>query len=641
MQKKVKIKNHTLTAIVFFIVISFSVLLLLYGLDNVIPRVSVNAPNGIADLTEYDFSSSVAHIQDAEFYSGKLLSPEQMKYHAPDSHGFDNTARYNTARIRFYVPDGDYVIFGLSPKYACVIYINGKLTDTFGYIDENDDKNNVYRIAPFSAIAQPIDGVIELVAKSAGIIHETTSYDGFFISSYQTAKYRQQYDMAYHLIPVAILFICMLLFIGYYVFMPKVKANLWFALITFFTGFLLSGNNGIVTELLPSSGFNYIYEFYLGNIALLAISALYTLFLRSLYGIPKTVPIIACSLNAIFAVLLFFPFNMTSRYSIIHISFIFIIQLVCVVCVIGKIKSFKLEHIISFCGQIAFILGGTIDLLGTTGLIQSYNATSMGILVFTFAQMIALYLVNNRAVENEQHLAEENELLEKLNRKKTELFGNISHELKTPLTVISNVSQLVSRHTSDEYIKEKMQTAISEVKRMKVKVGHFIEFSKVEEAEIQWNFQAVDIIKIINETVQNCFQALDEHNNILSLELPEKLPDVKADPVYLQGVIVNLLDNSIRFTHNGKITIKALQNENFVVVSIEDTGCGMSQEQTEHIFERFYTCEKSTGTGLGLHICKKVIEAHGGTIEVESKLEQGTKISFTLGEYTKERSFKT
>ncbi|MCL2084597.1 MAG: sensor histidine kinase [Oscillospiraceae bacterium] len=620
------VRSHRLPAAAVLLAM-LSLVLLLYGLGGAVPSVPVGAPNGTADLTGFDFSSSVAHIADADFYAGRLLSPSEIEDAAPDG-GFDKTARYYTIRLRFLVPDGEYMIFGLSPEYASEIYINGILAETFGRIDPSDEKNNVYRVAPFSAAARPAGGVIELSARSAGIIRDDVSYRGFFIGSYNTANYRRLCDTVYHLIPVVVAGMCALFYFGYFIFAPSVKANLWFALISLTTGFLLFGSEGFSHALLPNLG--YRLEFRAANISLLMICVLYSLFARSLYGIPKAAAAAVCAGGGLLSVLILcLPVRIAARYLVIHVCFIFAVMAVCTVLIL-RAGRFNTEQAISFCGQAAFMACGIFDLLGSAGVIRYYELTTIGILIFIFAQMTALYLVNGRAVQNERRLEAENRALEKLNSMKTELLGNIAHELKTPVTVISNVSQLAARHTGDGYVREKMNTAISEIGRMKLKLRQLMELARVEDAEIRWDIRPVDIGAVIADTAREYFQTIDENGNTLSVELPEELPGVMADPAHIPGVLINLLDNAARFTRDGVITVRAARDGDFVKVSVEDTGCGIPAGQEERIFDRFYTGEKSAGTGLGLHICKKVVEAHGGSIRAQSAPGRGAAVSFTL-----------
>ncbi|MCL2018406.1 MAG: sensor histidine kinase [Oscillospiraceae bacterium] len=623
-------KSRLLAAALFFAMLFSTIVIILYALNNAVPHIKVEVSDGVADLTGFNFDSSVAYITNMEYYNGRLIVPNELYENVPDGF-FDSTAQYNTARVRFVLPNdyNSFMIFGISPAYASRIYVNGSLSETFGIIDQEEPENNVYRVAPFSAVAEPVDGVIELVVQSAGIIRDEIFHYGFYIGSFNVAKYSILCETAYNFIPVVIACMCTLFYLGYFIFAPEVRVNLWFALISLTTGCLLIGNGGFIHSLLP--GLDYSAEFYGLYISLLMICALYSLFVRSLYGIPRVVPLIVCILSVVFSIFIFiFPINIVERYLMIHMIFVFTVMIVCTVCILKRIKQFGSEHIISFSGQVIFMMGGVLDMLGSAGVTSFFGLTTFGILFFIFAQMLALYLVNNRAIENERRLALENASLENLNRMKTELLGNISHELKTPLTVVSNVSQLAARHTTDEYIKEKMETAVSEIERMKIKVKQLMELAKAEDAEMGRDFQIIDINSLISKTVSTCFQALDEHNNTLKVELSDKPLLVSADPAHLPGVLVNLIDNAVRFTRNGKIIVSVDYDNDFVTVSVEDTGIGLSPEQKIHIFERFYTGEKSTGTGLGLHICKKVTEAHGGEIQVKSEEGRGTKISFTL-----------
>ncbi|MCL2056733.1 MAG: HAMP domain-containing histidine kinase [Oscillospiraceae bacterium] len=252
--------------------------------------------------------------------------------------------------------------------------------------------------------------------------------------------------------------------------------------------------------------------------------------------------------------------------------------------------------------------------------------------MFIIAQMLALFLYNNRIVENEQRLAGEYAALEKQSKWKTELLGSLSHELKTPLTAISNVSQLARLRSSEEYVREKLDIAVAEVDRMKLTVGQILDLSRLEGGGEQFGFAPVDLKGLTEDTVSHYFRALNEHNNELTINLPEFLPEVKADAAQLSKVLVNLIHNAMRFTHNGHITVRAGHNhdEGEVTVTVEDTGSGIAPEHKGRIFDRFFTGDRSTGTGLGLYICKQIIDAHGGEISAESEQGKGTAVSFTL-----------
>ena len=145
------------------------------------------------------------------------------------------------------------------------------------------------------------------------------------------------------------------------------------------------------------------------------------------------------------------------------------------------------------------------------------------------------------------------------------------------------------------------------------------------------NRSACDLESLVRQTVETYFAVLNQNQNRLAIRIPLELPSVDADSSRLQRVFVNLISNALRHTHNGIILIKAEENGTFVKVTVQDTGCGISNEDLPHIWERYYKGKHSeTGTGLGLYICKFIVESHGGKIDVESEIGKGTAFSFTL-----------
>ena len=124
---------------------------------------------------------------------------------------------------------------------------------------------------------------------------------------------------------------------------------------------------------------------------------------------------------------------------------------------------------------------------------------------------------------------------------------------------------------------------------------------------------------------------LNKNNNRIAVRIPLDLPKVFADPTRLQRVLVCLIANALKYTHNGIIIIRAAEENGFIKVTVQDSGCGISPEEMPHIWERYYNGNVSqTGTRLGLFVCKNIIELHGGTIYAESEIGKGTSFVFTL-----------
>lgn len=637
-------KSHMIIVFIYLIFV-FLVLNLMLNLSTLVPSEVIRSQKGNVNLTGFDFETSVAILGgEAEFYFNKLLSPDQIDEHIPDSYRINSVSEYTTTRMRFFVPDGEYIIFGESPEYASRIYINGELKVTVGQIDKNG--NNIYRVAPVDFVAYPKDGVIELVTHNVSIIRKDTSYYGFRIGEYKTARKYQLCDLVYELILIGIFITCTLFYLGFFMFMPHARTNLWFALISLILALrIVAVDSKLLFAIFPN--LNYNFAFFIQNSTLILISTFYVLFLQTLFKvcIPKLFVIITCLVNTLLmALLLLLPIRVTEKYVIVYMIVLFLIMAISIACILVKIKHLKEEEFISFIGQIIFVLSGIVDMLRTTFEIRlfsfiSYNTSTIGMLLFVFAQMGALYLYNNRAAENERRLTLENASLERLNHLKTDFLSNVSHEMKTPLTVVSNYAQLTRRHAEqaqlpDEYIVQKMKLVTSEAERMSLMVNQLLEFTRMKSPDIEYHFGWVDIPALICCTMDTYFPILNKNHNTLTLDLSNSLPVVWADETRIIQVLVNLVSNAVKFTKNGKITMgtQLCEDTKSLKIYVEDTGMGMDENQLAHVFERFYTSglEANSGTGLGLHICEKIIEAHGSKINIQSRYGEGTKVYFLL-----------
>ncbi|MDR0890288.1 MAG: HAMP domain-containing histidine kinase [Oscillospiraceae bacterium] len=242
-------------------------------------------------------------------------------------------------------------------------------------------------------------------------------------------------------------------------------------------------------------------------------------------------------------------------------------------------------------------------------------------------------------VERELHrAAEEKAMLERLDRLKTEFLANVSHELKTPLTVMSGYAQTselqLSAQPQNEAVANKMKLISSEAERLALMVGQILDVTRIEEGRMTQDLRPCRMDEIIQSAVDTHFPILNKNGNRLKLQIASQLPKVQADPNRIRQVVVNLIANAIRFTAGGEITVSAQLREGFVETAVSDTGVGISPERFADIFERFNKSGSpagyDTGTGLGLYISKHIVQAHGGEIRVESEVGKGATFSFTV-----------
>lgn len=263
----------------------------------------------------------------------------------------------------------------------------------------------------------------------------------------------------------------------------------------------------------------------------------------------------------------------------------------------------------------------------------------VGIAVVSISLGTTMYIQLKLYNQQQRLMTEQRDALKRLDVLKTEFLSNVSHELKTPLTVMSGYAQSSGMQLADqqehEAIINKMKIIASEADRLALMVGQILDVTRIEEGRMTFDIVPCRIEEIIHTAVETHFPILNKNNNRLVFALDEPLSKVMGDPMRLTQVVVNLISNAIRFTTNGVITVSARQGGHLVEVAVADTGSGIAPERLLTIFERFNHVKKpgsgsDTGTGLGLYLCKNTVEAHGGAITVQSELDKGTKVLFTV-----------
>lgn len=225
------------------------------------------------------------------------------------------------------------------------------------------------------------------------------------------------------------------------------------------------------------------------------------------------------------------------------------------------------------------------------------------------------------------------EALSKSEILKTDFISNVSHELKTPLSVIRNYATLLKDDNINEESKTKyVKTIILATNRLTNLIDNILKLNKLENSELSLNIEKFCLTDSLTNSVLTFEDVIDEKN----IELVCEFDDVylKSSEAYLEIVWNNLISNAVKFTQSGgKITVSLKKQGNSAVVSVSDTGIGISEETGTRIFEKFYQADTShseQGNGLGLALVKKVIDVLGGDISVSSKVNVGTTFTVTL-----------
>jgi signal transduction histidine kinase len=254
-----------------------------------------------------------------------------------------------------------------------------------------------------------------------------------------------------------------------------------------------------------------------------------------------------------------------------------------------------------------------------------------GFAVISAALALCVFFLLRLYDRQQTQLDAQNVLLAQASRAKSEFLSNASHEMRSPLTVISvNVQTVIgilqSLRVQAPEADELLQSAQSEVMRLARMVGGMLTLASMSEITDR---QELNFSALLQSGADALRLNLQKHSNVFETQI-EPCLNVFGSADLLAQVLANLLQNAGTHTENGKISLRAAMRESEIEVTVRDTGSGIAPELLPRVFERGVS---DGGTGFGLYLCKTVIESHGGRIEIESELGEGTAATFTLPKY--------
>jgi signal transduction histidine kinase len=256
-------------------------------------------------------------------------------------------------------------------------------------------------------------------------------------------------------------------------------------------------------------------------------------------------------------------------------------------------------------------------------------------LLQTFAAQSVLAIHNARLFHE---IEEKGRELEIANKHKSEFLANMSHELRTPLNAILGYTELILDNIYGD-VPEKIQEVLERLEKngrhLLGLINDVLDLSKIEAGRLTLSLDEYSMGEVV-QTVLTSVEALAAEKKLeLKVKVPKDLMTGKGDEQRIAQVLLNLLGNAIKFTEKGEVRVEATVSNKAFLVSVSDTGPGLSEADQKKIFEEFHQADGSStrqkgGTGLGLSISKKIVEMHGGRIWVESALGKGSTFRFTL-----------
>ena len=266
------------------------------------------------------------------------------------------------------------------------------------------------------------------------------------------------------------------------------------------------------------------------------------------------------------------------------------------------------------------------------GILVSFIQTSEGIFFYIFLLIViilacglffTLFNVNNEL---------------RLMRMKSNFISTVSHEFKSPLTLIRQIAEMLdSGRVPDGERQQKYYSAmLQESERLSHLIDNILDFSKMEAGLKNFSFEKGNLAGIVEEIVMSFQSHLMDKGFQINLSLPEPIPDSVFDREAIKQVLQNLIDNAVKYSANSKIIeVKMTRADSEITISVKDYGMGIKKDEQDKIFSRFYRAgdeltQKVKGSGIGLTIVKQIVEAHQGTVKLKSEPGKGSVFQIVL-----------
>lgn len=633
------------------IILYIAVLLVVFTalLQFTTPALHTAAPlEGRVDLTALDLSGQLASIpaENWEYYPGRLYAPEDFAAGNTDAPLYENAAslsNYGTYRLFLKLPPGEiYTVTGRSFHFSQRVYIDGVLAGEVGSPGETRETTTP-RTETFDYTFAAQGGSTEIIFQAASFYHRQGAQNSpLVLARPQVVGRYRALEMIRTNIVVGCLLTVFFYFAGMFIFFSRRAYFLYLGLAA------LS-----IALRITMIGEKHIMEFFPNLSWFVAIRAEYicqvlfvvflTLYFARLYPNMLHKAYVA---SAVTFLLLFCGFVLVAD-TLLFTRAIVLFQLAWAVCsaytlykLARQLRGGGIHTVLIFIGFMVFVFTAGYDEIAYLLLkVRPHNTLVTGVLVCMFTNMIALTLDFSQmegalaeAEQKQRELDETNRLLDRLNDMKTYFLSNISHEMKTPLTVMSANAQLtktlVETGAGQDEIFHNLDTVSREAERLARMVNSMLDLSSTQETHAE--MEQLDITPLLRASADVYRSLLEKNGNRLEVDLAPKLPVVSGDADMLTQVVLNLLANANHHTRGGKVALSSRVEEDGVRVTVADTGEGIAADVLPHVFERHVSDQSDGGSGLGLAICRSIIEKHGGHIQLESAKGRGTTVCFYL-----------
>jgi two-component system sensor histidine kinase ChiS len=640
----------------------FYIMLLIMAVSIAVPGIrllSAKAPeavNGTLDLKNYDLlqGKTVKLNGEWEFYFGKLLTPEDFKNKQPQGKTIQKVPAkwssyqmnglsfptYGTAtyRLRILLPanSGNYGIKITSIYASTRIFADGQQILTCGKPGNTPEttEHKYYADAGYFTTNQD---EVELVVQAANYI---SAYNGIFYEIYfgdqQAISKIRLYDFFIDAALISGMFFMSLYFLGLGLQRKNNLDVIFFALYCFFSAVYDSTSS----EALLNYAFPVLT--YNASVKIQVLAVILSLFSLYQYAYQAFKASYTRDGNKIINGIVIFFILLTCFTNFYLWRYTYIIFTLGNVYIFALVFQIVYRHLHTniegryylYTALISSITLFSISLFNIVLALES----NLFIPVFqpVFVLSIALYM--SEKYENSYKTIEKlSNRLVTLDKLKDDFLAKTSHDLKTPLNGIINISQSLldgAGGSLNPAQAEDIRLITSIGKRLSVLVYDILDYSKLKVMDFKLNTTCLDVHQVAESTVEIFRYLIKGRSLTLENKIPPKAYLILADENRLKQIITNLLDNSIKFTEEGSITLSCRQDGEFLWIEVSDTGSGIPENKLKDIFTAYEQLEEQSadvmGTGLGLAITKQLVALHQGRIQVQSKPGEGTCFAFSL-----------
>lgn len=642
-RSKKKISRRRWLLPIAAIILTVLVLQLLYSRKQV-GFEDLQPENGVLHAENVDFSEKIYNVTNQwDYYPNHLYSSEDFKNgiaEQPMTDGRNVSAKripYGTYRLILKAEPRKYLsICSFSLDFGTKVFVDGTEVISFGRVADNPAD----AIPAGGYMTVPIytgeSGTVEIIYQYSNFVHtEGGTIPATCLSEPQNIdEYKEGTALVslslsgamlfltlYFLLSASILHQTGALALAFCCFLMVLRDNLYWG--TFFFS--------------PDVSWYFNYRISQAVAALLPMAVLFLF--RSVYAVgKKSVLYIYCGIMAADVLLLFL---MDTKLSIILCAAAYIVSLLYLIYMIcrtiaffrEKKKHVRLEDLLVFIG-----LGVLVASIAAEAILTDNNlfATRFGMTPsgMMICVMLVALSVSLRVQAQKEALTESRnreEMLERMNALNMDYLHKVAHELKTPLTVISGYAQLAGLQIAENNLSsetpENLKIIQQEAMRLSDLVNNLMEYSHGRQSEV--TFGTVEVGPLLDSVQAICTPMCLKNKNRVVIRGKE-CTAVYGNQEMLLQIFINLAVNANRHTENGTITISASESESheYVVFRVQDTGCGISEEDQENLFREGFSGDGSSG--IGLSVCRDAVEAHGGRIELEKTGPEGSTFAFTV-----------